>query len=562
MFDSIRKSVASWIHPGKEASRSMNDGPGMLQHGFVNPSLGTLAGPAITSRTALTIAAVWSAVSQIVNTASMLPLFVAERDERGGRKPARDHWAFELLNLRPNCRSTSMRLRQAWIGHACTKGNGYLEIEWDIRGREAIALHLLDPGEYEPVEDQGSVVYRPKHGDAPDIPSSNILHLAMWGWDGVKGYSPVEYHAEGLGVAKAQTVYQAGLFGNGAQTQGHLEMVGRLTPTQKQQEREAWNSMHQGANKAGVLGILSEGTKFVQTSFSPQDAELILGCHFSVEEVCRIWNISPSRLGLPGAPSKSEEDETTSFLTWTIGPWLKAIQEECDLKLLSRAERVSYFITHDLSEIDRGNIATQTSRDQTDIASGVASINEVRTRRGLERIENPYADKHWIPTNNLTALEDMGKSTPPPTTQPAVNQPGEKPPAGLPGRSSGHLSAVRGVMLETIQRMLKVECNALKRAASKERLDLWVEDYYARHSSKLAEALTPSTVPLALAIGREIEPLALARDWTAESRRTLKNLYTTITPDEMPAAIAKLCGNWLETRAAGFAESIGFGVDL
>lgn len=623
MFDNIRRSVANWIAPTR---RSRDDPGGMMQHGFASPALGTLAGPAITSRSALSIAAVWQAVSCIVDTVSTLPLFVAERDDRGGRKPARDHQLFELLNLKPNRRSNSMRLRQAWIGHAATRGNGYLEIEFETRRRGVKALHLLDPRDIQPFEIDGQVVYRQKSG-GPDIPSWKMLHLAMFGWDGVRGYSPVEHHAESLGLAKSQTIYQSGLMGNGAQTQGHLEFPGKLTPIQKQQEREAWNRMHQGANNAGVLGILSEGVKYVSTSFSPQDAELILGCHFSVEEIGRIWNVPLFKLGLPGF-GKSEEEETAQFLKWTIRPWVMGIEQELDLKLLSCVERISYFIFHDMSALQRGNIATETAQQKEDLGSGVATLNDIHRRRGLELIDHPFADYHWIPTNNLTPIEKMDEPGASPTTQPAMSQPGGqgsqgtpepavvatvqdtalngaqiasflevisavtggtlpaesakgilessfptvsldqldkilaplaniKPPAPpVPSDGPDPAGAARGVVREAVERMLKVECNAIQRAARKDRLDLWVDDFYPKHVPKLVDAMAG---PLALMGMDRGVAMLLASDWSLDSRRAMRDLFATTPPDEMPAAVEKLCGSWHESRARLFVDGIGGG---
>ena len=56
-------------------------------------------------------------------------------------------------------------MRQAWIGHACTYGNGYLEIEWDDAGRYPRRLHTMDPRHTRPVRrDDGSIWYEDDRG--------------------------------------------------------------------------------------------------------------------------------------------------------------------------------------------------------------------------------------------------------------------------------------------------------------------------------------------------------------------------------------------------------------
>ena len=550
MLDSIRHKLAGWLSP---ISRSLQDGTGFSAY---NGSIAspTLAGPAINSRTALSIAAVWSAVGCYANTIGSLPLYVAERDERGGRRPAREHWGFDLLNLRPNRRSTSMRLRQAWVGHACTHGNGYLEIEWDARGREARALHLMDPRDIDPVECDGTVVYRQKCG-GPDLPAEDVIHLAMFGWDGVKGYSPVSFHAETLGISAAQRTYQAALFGNGANAQGHLEIPGKLNGIQRQQERDSWNKMHQGAQNAGVVGILTEGAKWVQTNFSPQDAELILGCHFSVEETARIWNLPGYKLGLPAPAGLSDEEQENAFLRDSALPWLTAIEQELDLKLLGRIERAKYFTFHDTLSRGRGNLAAQTAADNADIEHGRASINEVRIRRGVEPIDHPFADYHWISTNNLTPLEEMGKAIAAPTTEPAVSTPKPAEPVQPPSLD-GLDGALRGILLQEVGRMVRRECNALRKVAKAPRIDLWADGFYPRHEQVFAEAIGPTCRALGVMLGGTVGADNLAGEWAYGSRKALRDLYTTIPPEDMPAAVEKLCLEWESARIEQFVDYV------
>jgi hypothetical protein len=89
-------------------------------------------------------------------------------------------------------------------------------------------------------------------------------------------------------------------------------------------------------------------------------------------------------------------------------PWLMAIEQEMDAKLFRPVERKSYFICHDVETLTRGNSAAQLARDNADLATGVASINEVRVRRGQPPLDDQAADYHWISVNNLQAIETMG----------------------------------------------------------------------------------------------------------------------------------------------------------
>ncbi len=544
MLDTFRRKLAGLIAP---TSRSLDPGSGL---GWSPSPNGPTAPVARHDRQGLTIPAIWQAVNTYVNTVGSLELYVAERDDRGGRRAARDHWAFDLLNRRPNRRSTSMRLRQAWVGHAMTLGNGYLEIEWDARGREAKALHLLDPRDIRPVEVQGSIVYEQVRG-GPSIPAEDMLHLAMFGWDGVKGYSPIEYGQQTVDVAVSQRDYQAGLFNNSAQAGGHVEFPGRMNTVQKQEFRTFWNQTHQGTDNAGNLGILDNGAKWVQTTFSPQDAELILGCRFTVEEVARIWNLPPWKLGLPNQSGKSGEELTIDFYTQSILPVLTAAEQEFDNKLLGRMERESFFVFHDVKTLLRVNTAAETAQEQADLASGVRTINEVRSARGLEPSGEPYADQLMIPTNNLTALKDIGKGDPTLSTQPAVSTPKPPDPADgpVPPPKPEAVAAVRDVLADALGRMVRVECEAARRASKRDRMDLWAEDFYPKHSKKVADAIAPAIRASVALTGFPHDPKTVASLMTTTSLERLRDLWTTVPPAEMPEAVEKVCVGWEASRA-------------
>lgn len=403
MLDSLRSRLARWIAP--EARGGDGSWGGGFHGGYAFP---TLAGPPINERSALGVAAVWAAVNCYVNTIGSLDLYIASTDKRGGRRPAPDHPAYDIIRRRPNPMSTSVRFRQALVGHAITRGNGYAGITWDSKGRRPVRLDLLDPRETNPCCEGGKVVYRQDHG--PDLPAEDVIHIAMFGWDGVQGYSPITVARETLGVAAAQRDYQAGLFGNSAAAQGHLEVAGRLDAKKKQELRDDWNRLHQGADNAGNVGILDSGMKWVQTNFSPQDAQMIMGANFSVAEVARIFNLPQHKLNLLENTSfATVEEMNIDYYQTSIMPWLVAIEQELDNKLLGKIERQSYFVTHDARTLLRGNSAAQLAQDQVDLGTGVRSINEIRIGRGLEPLDEEQANYHWVQSiSNLQPIEMMG----------------------------------------------------------------------------------------------------------------------------------------------------------
>lgn len=410
----IRKRMPRASPRRPEARSIATDGSGEWSGAFALP---TLAGPPISERTALGISAVWNAVNIYAGTIAGLDLYVAEKDPRGGRRPAVDHPCYDLVHSRPNASLTSFAFRQAIVCHALTHGNGYAEIERNAKGRP-IALHLLDPRNVAPrVDDGGNLSYRLER-EGTDLPAADVVHVRGLSFDGIRGYGPIAVHRESLGLAAAQQTWESALYGNGAQPLGHLEIPDKLTSKQKQEQRNAWNRLHQGAASAGKVGILDGGMRWVQTSFSPEDAQLILGRGFSIAEVARIFNIPQHMLGLlEHATFSNIEQQVIQFYQFSLMPWLTSIEQELNVKLFGPIERARYFVRHDAATLLRGDTAAQTAHNREMFAMGAKSVNEVRLQFGLNPIDDPNADKHFIPVNNLAALEDLG-TLPAPETDP------------------------------------------------------------------------------------------------------------------------------------------------
>jgi HK97 family phage portal protein len=403
----------------KAEERSISvDGTGSFTGAFTLP---TIAGAVVTEQTALSIAAVWRAVHIYADTIAKMGLKVYEASEGGGSLPAPEHPNDRLLAIRPNRVNTAFRFWQTIVGHARTRGNGYAEIE---RGpdRMPVALHLLDPRNVDPqpTEDKKGIVYR-LIKEGKDLPARDVVHIAGMGFDGIKGYSPVTFGREMLGATISQETYQSGLMGNSASAGGFLEIQGN--PKQDAIDRllDNFNKRHQGSERAGNTGALTHGAKWVQTSFSPADAELILQRGFSVAEVARFWGLPVHMLGGPveAGTLGSLEEQNRQFYELSLMPWLESIEQELNIKLFPSREWGYYFVKFDVRSLLRGNVQAQTQENKEYFSVGVFTQNDILRSLGMNPI-GELGDKHYIPTNNLTAIEDIRPAGPKVGTDPAL----------------------------------------------------------------------------------------------------------------------------------------------
>jgi HK97 family phage portal protein len=416
MFDRLIRNVANSIVKRSSILDATSDGFALRMWGVP-----TMAGPQISEANALGITAIWRCVRLYADTIASLPFYTAKRDTRGGSKKAVNHWSYDLVSSKPNRSMTSASFTQAIIGHALTYGNGYAQIQWDQGNKTASELTLLDPTSIQPRFDPDRGILYRHTPTKQDLFPEDVIHIHGFGWDGVSGYSPISISRETLGTFVAKNVWESSLYANSAQAAGHIEVPGDMSRKQQEDLRNQWDDIHGGPEKAGKIGILKGGAKWVQTAFSPEDAQLILSKGFSIAEIARIYSVPLHFLNvMEGATVGNMEEMALQFLTFSLLPWLTMICQEYDAKLFSDSERSRYFTTHDLDVLTRGNMTARIAYNKGMFSMGGLSVNEIRLREGENPIDDPRFDYHWIPTNNLTPVELFGKET---ATQPDVSKP-------------------------------------------------------------------------------------------------------------------------------------------
>lgn len=552
-----RKSFAT--KPELPVSPECNYDPRFESARWVDPSRGGLgasaaawglgpqspSGSTVNEFTALTATAVYNAVNLISSALASMDLYVCEKLPGGGRRPAPEHRAFDVVHSAFNPIVTSYIGRQTTFGHACLRGNGYVEIErWQSRcggtRRPQYRLHVMDPRETKPVVNKatGQLRYELGTGGAWLSPRS-VLHFKMWSYDGIEGLDPVSLCCNALGLLIDRELLEAKLIGNGAILGGAIEVPGATNEVQKQQIQDRWDSQRTGVENAGKTPVMINGMKWIQNQADPEKLQMSEARKFSIGEVGRIWNIPPSMLGLlEGVSFNSLEQLTLLFLSFTLGPWIAMVQGELDLKLFSPEERTRYCVWHDPSSLIRLDSIARAAKDKADFECGKKSVNELRLGDGLNPKSHPAFDLHFIPVNNLSPLESMaapGASPTDPdelTDTPQNVQVESDEPSALPADS---LNSLRAALVDVIGRWDTKAENALVRIVKRPTAVGEVDEFYRSHTPAFMRALEPI-----LALGRVAtgKPLAFDGETHCSSLRAkLLDAIVTTPPEEMPSLV-------------------------
>ncbi len=112
-----------------------------------------------------------------------------------------------------------VKIRQATLA---LWGNAYCEIERD-RGGRVKGLWPLRPDRVDIRRMNGELIYFVTIGDQLErnrhqepLGFRNVMHLKGWGYDGVKGFSPIAFARQAIALALATEEFGARFFANGA----------------------------------------------------------------------------------------------------------------------------------------------------------------------------------------------------------------------------------------------------------------------------------------------------------------------------------------------------------
>lgn len=395
------------------------------------------AGVPVTHRSALGLTSIFASVNCLSSDLACIPLKVYQLTGEDVVRERRDHAAWPLLNLSPDGKTTAVRFRQHYMGHALTRGNGLAEIQRTGRGRP-YALHILESETTRPKWVGDELWYTLGGPGDRALRSENVLHVAGLGHDGLWGYDLIRLAATPIGIALAADTSAASFFGNGAEPGGVIQVPKRLSDDAQRNLRESWADRHQGPYRRNRPAILEEGAEWKGTSTDPEKSQLLETRKHSVVDTARIWRTPPHKIGdFSQAHLANIEASNLDYIQTALLIWVVSVEQECTLKLLTESERAEgYFIAFDLAALQRGDMKARGEFYRTLRDLGVFSPNDIARREHLNPIPEG-GDLRLVPLN-MAPLETYARQAEgeaegqggPPAKGQAPAEPGEPEPEG------------------------------------------------------------------------------------------------------------------------------------
>jgi len=344
------------------------------------------AGVQVTPQTMLTISAVWACARLISETIATLPLSIYERTS-GGRRPAPQHPLHYILHDQPNADSTAAVYWEAVIAAMLLRGNA--RSEKLLVGGRLVGLRFLCPDRlYISRGLNGLREYRYTEitGLQRQIPPELIWNVPGFTLDGKEGLSVVAHGARVFGAALAADTAAANTFEKGLIPTTAWKYPTVLKKEQREEARAAIKKIS-GAVNAGDPAILEAGVDAVSIGINHRDAQMIESRGFGVEEICRWFRVPPFMVGHAEKSTSwgtGIEQQMIGFLTFTLAPWLRRIEQAIAKDLLTPAERLRFYAKFSVEGLLRADSAARAAFYAAMVNNGIYTRDNVRAKEDLE----------------------------------------------------------------------------------------------------------------------------------------------------------------------------------
>lgn len=392
----VRAAIDGWVR-----SFSLRD-----KDLYVSREMDSETGVDITPKTVMQVDAVWSCVRLISETIATLPLSMHERTS-SGKRVASQHPLHFVIHDQPNADSTASVFWEALVAAMLLRGNGRAEKLYV--GDRLVGLAFLDPNKLVITRNgNGKKLYQyPRADGTPrQIEASRIWTIPGFTLDGENGVSVIAYGAKVFGAAMAAERTAARTFRNGMLPTVYYKVAAFLKPDQRKMFKEEI----QGSVERGESPVLEGGTDVGTVGINPVDAQLLESRSFSVEAICRWFRVPPWMVGHTEKSTSwgtGIEQQMIGFLTFTLGPWLRRIEQSINKDLLTPADRVRYYAKFAVEGLLRADSAGRAAFYAAMVNNGILTRDEVRELEDRE----PMGGNAAVLTvqSAMTTLDSLGQ---------------------------------------------------------------------------------------------------------------------------------------------------------
>lgn len=349
-------------------------------------------------KTAFTVSAIYACVNLYAGAIASLVKHIYRVQADGERDRSLTDPLWWVLNEEMTPRWSAANGWEFIIQSLLLHGDGFAQI---IRDRQSMPVGLkpMHPTFVEVVADTNTdrliYVYTPdetqgKRGPRVVLDQDDVVHIAGFGFDGLRGLSPLRYSLREAGsVAMSAQRYSNAFFANSARPDFALKTDQKLGAEAIENLRTQLSENHGGVERSFKPMVLQGGLDIKTITMPVTDIQLIETRQFQIEEIARIYGVPPFMIGYNEKTTSwgsGVEAMGTGFVRFSLRQHLNKIETELNRKLFRTAAKRVEFDTFDLERADMKSMF-EAFRIGIGRAGepGFISVEEARMRLNMKR---------------------------------------------------------------------------------------------------------------------------------------------------------------------------------
>ena len=364
----------------------------------------------------LTLSTVYRCAAFLSDSVAKLPLLY-ERKQDGIFTAQEDTTAW-LLRLSPNEYTSGFDFWRQLIFTTLFHGEAYIVPQYSEITGQLMRLVLCSPHTAHRVSLGRYLVEDMSQGlTSREYDETEIIRIKGRTLNGLDGVSVIRFASTVTSIAGTADRNTLTTFANGGTSMGFITNE-QGTPGFGEYQTSALQAMadDMSAHIRRGTRVFAVGGKAQYHSFSmtAADMQALETRKFTVRELCRFFGVHPSFVFDDTSLNyKSAENAYSSFLTDTLCPMLRQIENELTRKLIPSTQWGKRRFRFAEEELYAADLESRMRYTEKRIQTGTMTVNEARASMGMKGVEGgdiPLISANLRPVSEAGAATDISKT--------------------------------------------------------------------------------------------------------------------------------------------------------
>ena len=360
-------------------------------------------------------------VNRIIDDCTKLKPVVALADKNQEVKPRHkkvfEHWNNFMMKPNPNKESFN-QLREKFIKDMLVVGRGVMEkvsltnVVNELYALKAGTVKIVTD-KHGTIPDKKAFLQKSKPGDEVWFDKDELVWCVFRPKSGTAyGEKPLDTLANAVATDILRASYNSNFFTNSAEAGGILSLEG-LNKTDLKKFRQYWQLNHKGVSKAHRTMAVNVPVKWIQNTITNRDLQFSEYGKELMAKIFAVYSMQPFVMGVvDGTTGKlNSREQYEIYKDSAIKPILAKEAWAYTQEILHDGWGLNEFVM-EFEGVDLADITTQSLIDRLDINSCIVTINEVRSRRGMQPVPWGNTPVNVLPGGNQID-PDTGRIVPP-----------------------------------------------------------------------------------------------------------------------------------------------------